>query len=477
MRASAPSVTAPSSISARITPRFWDRKSKFGFLFAFSSCYSGGLFSHLSSNGSGKSNLLDAVSNVLNPKTINELDIFHNVEQSKAFPSAEIIITCNNEDRRIDISADKVVLHWSIRQKKSTLTLNGKRTTIEEWKTLLKTAGLTRSNYHIIKQGETNKLANASPAQRLAVLKEFAGATDYEKKRQGTLKYIEVSKEEVEKASTELAAFNNEIAKLNEEHEELQKFRKVAGFRAGLLWVANERELKSVGQEIAALKKQLKDADGNGNEELNMAKEALEAANASVEEMAANIRDLDERVKVLRITYEDRDNQMTETLEKLHSADVLAESLQADLVKARAEKPKLEEDVNEHEEAIEIVTEGLAKAEEKLAEYKYELDGINQKIAEDEQELKQFHLRRGRREVFDSEAAKNTWLEKQIKTFNQDRKAGTKVSLTLLYRNSTNTFMYFQVIDEITEELKKAETELVRNRLLGEIKNPKIVFV
>ena len=66
-------------------------------------------------------------------------------------------------------------MSWNFGNKKDILHVNGKPTPIEQWNSLLKSAGMLRENFFYIHQGETNQLAMSSPRDRLRMLEAFAG--------------------------------------------------------------------------------------------------------------------------------------------------------------------------------------------------------------------------------------------------------------------------------------------------------------
>lgn len=62
--------------------------------------------------------------------------------------------------------------------KKDIFFIGHKPATPKEVLELLSSAGVLTSNpYHFVRQGEINSLAEASPAQRLKLLEDFAGTT------------------------------------------------------------------------------------------------------------------------------------------------------------------------------------------------------------------------------------------------------------------------------------------------------------
>jgi chromosome segregation ATPase len=67
--------------------------------------------------------------------------------------------------------------------KKDSFFIGRKSSSPREFFELLNSAGVLTSNpYHIVRQGEINSLAEATPAARLKLLEDFAGASKYKVK-------------------------------------------------------------------------------------------------------------------------------------------------------------------------------------------------------------------------------------------------------------------------------------------------------
>ena len=63
-------------------------------------------------------------------------------------------------------------------QKKDNFFIGKRSASAKEVLELLSSAGVLTSNpYHFVRQGEINSLAEATPAQRLKLLEDFAGTT------------------------------------------------------------------------------------------------------------------------------------------------------------------------------------------------------------------------------------------------------------------------------------------------------------
>ena len=93
---------------------------------------------------------------------------------------------------------------------------------------LLEGAGFSKSNpYFIVQQGKVNALCTMSDAERLQLLKEVAGTTVYDEKKQESLSKMEENKASLEKINETLEYMENKLEELSEEKEELDAYQKL----------------------------------------------------------------------------------------------------------------------------------------------------------------------------------------------------------------------------------------------------------
>ncbi len=145
-------------------------------------------------NGSGKSNLFDAVSFVMGRRSsylradrLEQL-IFNGGERYKPADSAEVTLTLDNADGLLDRflengGAPEVTIGRRITRKSSTYTLMGKscpRSTLDE---LLQAAKIDPDGQQLIAQGRITEIIRRSPVRRREILDEVSGIAAYDEKR------------------------------------------------------------------------------------------------------------------------------------------------------------------------------------------------------------------------------------------------------------------------------------------------------
>ena len=207
-------------------------------------------------NGAGKSNLFDAVQFVLGcPKfwTLRNEErsaLLHEGSGSAAV-SAFVEIVFDNSDGRFSLDADEVVLRRTIGHKKDEFFLQRKRATKNEIMSLLEGAGFSKSNpYFIVQQGKVNALCTMSDGERLALLKEVAGTTVYDEKKEESLVKMDENAASIEKIDETLGYMENKLEDLRGEKEELGQYQKLDRERRAVEYTLYDKELKKAREGL-----------------------------------------------------------------------------------------------------------------------------------------------------------------------------------------------------------------------------------
>lgn len=117
---------------------------------------------------------------------------------------------------------------------------------------LLESAGFSRSNpYYIVPQGRITSLTNMRDSERLDLLKEIAGTSVYENKRQESLRILEETQAKRDKIVDLLGRIEERLEELQAEQEELDKFTVQDRERRCLEYTLYQKELEEVDQALA----------------------------------------------------------------------------------------------------------------------------------------------------------------------------------------------------------------------------------
>jgi structural maintenance of chromosome 3 (chondroitin sulfate proteoglycan 6) len=211
-------------------------------------------------NGSGKSNLLDAVQFVLlaprfaNLRQEERQALLHEGSGSAAV-NAFVEIVFDNADHRFALEhSDEVVLRRTVGLKKDEFFLQRKRVTKQEVQSLLEGAGFSRSNpYYIVQQGKVQDLCTMSDVERLRLLKEVAGTVVYDQKKTESLAKMQENGHSITKIQEILDDIEAKLDELQAEKEELTAYQALDRQRRALQYVLYDKQLRKARHDLDQL--------------------------------------------------------------------------------------------------------------------------------------------------------------------------------------------------------------------------------
>jgi len=205
----------------------------------------------LGRNGSGKSNLFDAVQFVLLAPRFATLRseerqaLLHEGSGSAAV-NAFVEVVFDNSDNRFSLEhSDEVVLRRTVGSKKDEFFLQRKRATKQEVQSLLEGAGFSKSNpYFMVQQGKIQSLCLMTDLQRLDLLQQVAGTTLYEDKKSESLVKMQENSQSIEKIDSILRDIDERLNELQGEKEELTVYQSLDRDRKALEYTLYDKELR-----------------------------------------------------------------------------------------------------------------------------------------------------------------------------------------------------------------------------------------
>jgi structural maintenance of chromosome 3 (chondroitin sulfate proteoglycan 6) len=148
-------------------------------------------------------------------------------------------------------NSDEVVLRRTIGHKKDEFFLQRKRATKNEIMSLLEGAGFSKSNpYFIVQQGKVNALCTMSDGERLQLLKEVAGTTVYDEKKEESLAKMEENAASIEKINETLEYMETKLEDLRGEKEELTQYQKLDKSRRAVEYTLYDKELRKAREAL-----------------------------------------------------------------------------------------------------------------------------------------------------------------------------------------------------------------------------------
>ncbi|KAG7561878.1 hypothetical protein FFLO_02695 [Filobasidium floriforme] len=296
-------------------------------------------------NGSGKSNFFSAIRFVLSDayeKLSREerAGLLHEGTGRSQIMSAYVEIVFDNSDSRFPTSLSTLTLRRTIGLKKDEYTLDKKSATKAEVMNLLESAGFSRSNpYYIVPQGRITAITNQKESERLDLLKEIAGTSVYESKRQESMKIMEETNSKRTKIMDLLEKIEERLKELDDEKAELKDFQEKDKERRCLEYAIYQRELMDVEEALHSI-----EGDHNKNDlETEQTESKIKLSNLAVQsrQNTTQLEDLIRRRTELECLIDDVDQANQDGAGTREDREQELENIETRLVQVREELDQL----------------------------------------------------------------------------------------------------------------------------------------
>lgn len=195
-------------------------------------------------NGSGKTNIVDAILFVLGELSARRMRaenlsklIFHgppDIGIGKA-KSAKVLLQFDNSDGRIPVDTNTVTISREVfRNGQSVYRLNGRRISRANIHNMLSMAGITSTGHNIILQGTITRMTDISSNDRRKIIEDMVGIAQYDSEKaeaEEKLRAAEISIrtamgriDEVQKRVDNLERERNELLRYNFIQNEIKRF-------------------------------------------------------------------------------------------------------------------------------------------------------------------------------------------------------------------------------------------------------------
>ncbi|MBD3414795.1 MAG: chromosome segregation protein SMC [Candidatus Aminicenantes bacterium] len=310
-------------------------------------------------NGTGKSNLVDALLWVLRGGRIKALrgersgDVIFNGNEKKAPVSmADVNLYLGNEDK------DMKVNHRVFRSGESEYRMDGKRVRLKDIQDTLWKESIGETNYFVIEQGSIGAFLSSKPMEKRSLLEEAAGTAFYkEKKRQAENK--------LENTEQNLLRLEDIIGEVSKAKNSLQRQAREARRYRKLREQSRELTLQLYRKKLHRFEDQHKQVNENYQKHLDIERGFLNRLKTGEKELA------DIRKKVWM-----SEKGLDEEKEQLYSL--------------KSQYSKLESDQDREAKRIDYFEEKKQKAKQELKELQQEQEDLKNLQTESEQSLRNY---------------------------------------------------------------------------------------
>ena len=275
-----------------------------------------GLTAIVGSNGSGKSNIMDAMrfvmgrrSSQLRAEKMSQL-IFNGGEDGTPSDAAVVRLHLDNSDGRFDPAleedSDEVVIGRKVKRNGySTYRFqnnNCKRSKIDE---VLGLAGVSESGHHFIRQGEVTEIVEETPVERRKVIDRISGIESYEQKKQKSLDELEEVEDKLREFEIKEELKKERLEKLREEKEAAEKLEKLQNRKRRLKYSVLEARKEALEKDIEGL------GETDKEKEIEEKEEDLEEIDKELEELEKEKEEIEEKIT------SEKDSNIVKELERI----------------------------------------------------------------------------------------------------------------------------------------------------------------
>ena len=345
-----------------------------------------GITSVVGPNGSGKSNISDAMRWVLGEQSLRTLRcskmedvIFGGTPQRKALGFAEVTLTIDNSDRRLDFDNDTVAItRRYYRSGESEYLINKATVRLKDINELFMDTGLGRDGYSIIGQGKIDAIVAARSEDRREIFEEAAGISRYRYRKEESERRLNKAEENLVRLRDILSELEDRVEPLRVQAEKAEQF------------IAYDQEKKGleIGIWLETLERSAKVLREHG-EKLDLAQAQRREIEEELQQLEAQIEENYRETNRCTALMEEARSQAAAFDEQAVRAEGEVGLLQNDLAHNAQDKARLEEQAaaalrsgEDTDREIAQKQEEIAAKEQQLAESRDRLLSFSQRLEE-----------------------------------------------------------------------------------------------
>ena len=345
-----------------------------------------GITSVVGPNGSGKSNISDAMRWVLGEQSLRTLRcskmedvIFGGTPQRKALGFAEVTLTIDNSDRRLDFDNDTVAItRRYYRSGESEYLINKATVRLKDINELFMDTGLGRDGYSIIGQGKIDAIVAARSEDRREIFEEAAGISRYRYRKEESERRLNKAEENLVRLRDILSELEGRVEPLRVQAEKAEQF------------IAYDQEKKGleIGIWLETLERSAKVLREHG-EKLDLAQAQRREIEEELQQLEAQIEENYRETNRCTAQMEEARSQAAAFDEQAVRAEGEVGLLQNDLAHNAQDKARLEEQAaaalrsgEDTDREIAQKREEIAAKEQQLGESRDKLLSFSQRLEE-----------------------------------------------------------------------------------------------
>ncbi len=353
-----------------------------------------GVTSIVGPNGTGKSNVADAVRWVLGEQSAKSLRtqrmddvIFGGTENRKPLSYCEVSLTFDNADGELRIDFTEVtVTRRAYRTGESEYLINQNQCRLRDISELFRDTGIGKEGYSMIGQGRIDEVLSTRPEERRTVLEEAAGIGKYRARKEEAERKLSAAEQDVVRIVDVITELERQLGPLEKQCEETRRYitlkERLKELELSLFLVRYDQgkeKLESTRNMVQGLAEQ---CGSKLREEAQLNSDLARLETESAERENA-IQQLREKTNGITAEISKTNTDKSIALERVQSLRDEQERLKSELARNDASRDALEKERDgrrtQSTAASDAITELCKQLEEHQSQHKEMADGITSK--------------------------------------------------------------------------------------------------
>ena len=229
-------------------------------------------------NGTGKSNIVDAVRWVLGEQSIKSLRgevntdvIFSGSNSRKALNSAQVTLVFDNTDRTLPIDYNEVsIKRIAFRGGDNEYYINNSKCRLKDINDLLIDSGAAKESFNIIGQGKIDEIISTKASDRRVIIEEASNVLKYKKRKEEALRKLDRTMQNINRVNDIISEVNANLEPLRVQSEKAKKYVELTS-------ILKNTEVSLIANDIEEI-----------NNDYKINKEKLEKLNDSITKLSSN---------------------------------------------------------------------------------------------------------------------------------------------------------------------------------------------
>lgn len=271
-------------------------------------------------NGCGKSNIADSIRWVLGEQSAKALRggkmqdvIFEGADTRKPAQLCEVGLLLTDCEKQLGSEFHEIEIMRRVhRDGQSEYFFNGQPCRLKDIQKLFMDTGIGRTSYSIMAQGQIDQILSSKPEERRAVFEEAAGITKYKSQRREALQKLGLTDQNLARVADVIGEVGRQIGSLRRQASKALRYKRLS-FRLRHLALAHagflHANLTATLSELEEQVIKLRAAAETRRVELQQRQAALEEKRAERSRLNQRVQDAQQAVFDLRSEKEQAENQ------------------------------------------------------------------------------------------------------------------------------------------------------------------------